>query len=80
MATPYLPYTANTITRLGDRNVDSRGSITGSFRFILAGQEALDWRQESLLNDEDEVKKNFDAYFRGWCRRELRLTSIISWG
>jgi hypothetical protein len=65
MATPYLPYTANTITRLGDVTVDPRGSITGSFRFVMTGQEALDWRQEALLNDEDEVKKKFDRMLQG---------------
>jgi transglutaminase-like putative cysteine protease len=65
MVTPYLPYTANTITRLGDVTVDTRGSTTGTFRFILTGQEALDWRQEALLNDEDEVKKRFDRMLQG---------------
>ncbi len=58
--TPYQPYTANTITRVGDVTLDQHGSITGNFRFIMTGQEALRWRQLALRYDEDEVKKIFD--------------------
>ena len=58
--TPYQPYTANTITRMGDVILDQHGSITGNFRIIMTGQEAIYWRQQVLLNDEDEVRKRFD--------------------
>lgn len=58
--TPEQRYTDNSTTRLGDVTLDEHGSITGSFRFVMTGQEALYWRQQALLNDEDEVKKKFD--------------------
>ncbi len=54
------PYSANTLVRIGIIDVDDRGAITGDFRFDMAGQKALDWRQAALRNDLDEVKKQFD--------------------
>ena len=57
---PPAPYTQNTIYRPGDVNIDEHGAITGTFNFVLSGQEALHWRQLALQNDETEVKKQFD--------------------
>jgi hypothetical protein len=59
-ATPEQIYTNNSLQRLGDVTLDEHGEITGNFRFVMTGQEALYWRQQALLNDEDEVKKHFD--------------------
>jgi hypothetical protein len=39
--------------------------MTGVFRFVMTGQEAIYWRQQALLNDEDEVKKKFDQTLQG---------------
>jgi transglutaminase-like putative cysteine protease len=58
--TPLQYYKPNSLVRIGDVNVDEHGSITGAFRFIMTGQEALRWRQAALRNDLDEVKKQFD--------------------
>ena len=58
--TPEQLYTNNSLQRLGDVTLDEHGAITGAFRFVMTGQEALYWRQQALLNDEDEVKKRFD--------------------
>jgi len=58
--TPEQIYTNNSLQRLGDVTLDEHGAITGTFRFVMTGQEALYWRQQALLNDEDEVKKRFD--------------------
>ncbi|HLY41128.1 MAG TPA: DUF3857 domain-containing protein [Terracidiphilus sp.] len=60
-----LPYTANTLTRIGEVTVDAHGAVTGSFRFIMVGQGALRWRQAELENDPDEVKKSFDRWLQG---------------
>ncbi len=57
---PLLPYTANTLSRIGDISLDEHGAVKGDFRFIMAGQEAIYWRQQSLFSDDDEVKKKFD--------------------
>jgi hypothetical protein len=55
-------YTANTLQRTGDLTVDEQGAVTGAFRFAMAGQRALRWRQAALRNDETEVKKQFDDW------------------
>ena len=63
--TPFQLYTTNSITRIGDVTLDEHGSMTGTFRVIMTGQEALYWRQQALVNDEDEVKKRFDRMLQG---------------
>jgi hypothetical protein len=60
--TPRQAYTANTVQRIADLNLDSHGAIDGNLRFIMTGQEALYWRQKALENDESEVKKQFDEW------------------
>jgi hypothetical protein len=57
---PLQPYVENKTLRLADLTIDGHGAVTGSFRFVMSGQEALRWRQFALRNDEDEVKKSFD--------------------
>ncbi|MGA3008857.1 MAG: DUF3857 and transglutaminase domain-containing protein [Terracidiphilus sp.] len=57
---PLQAYTANTLLRTGDLTLDEHGGITGTLRFVLTGQEALQWRQTALRNDLEEVKKQFD--------------------
>jgi hypothetical protein len=58
--TPAQVYKDNTTSRMGDLTVDAHGGITGSFSFVMTGQAALRWRQESLRMDNDELKKQFD--------------------
>jgi hypothetical protein len=60
--TPLQPYTANALHRVGDVTLDGHGVVTGDIRFIMAGQEALRWRQTALENDLDEVNKRFDRW------------------
>jgi hypothetical protein len=50
----------NTLLRIGNVDVDEHGAITGAFRFVMTGQQALHWRQAALMNDEEEVKKQLD--------------------
>jgi hypothetical protein len=61
-STPVQSYTGNTTMRTGEVALDDHGAIQGNFRFVMAGQEALRWRQSALENDEDEVKKQFDRW------------------
>jgi len=61
---PLEPYTANTLLRIGDVTLDEHGAVTGNFRFVMTGQEALRWRQAALENDLDEVKKRFDNWLQ----------------
>jgi hypothetical protein len=60
-STPPLTYSANTLARNGDITLDEHGAITGTFRFIISGQQALRWRQVALRKDITEVKKQFDS-------------------
>ena len=60
-STPAQTYTQNTTLRAGDLDVDAQGTVTGTLRFVMSGQEALRWRQEALENDETELKKEFDS-------------------
>lgn len=59
---PAQLYSANTLVRIGDINVDGHGAITGLFHFVMTGQEALKWRQLSLNNDDGEVKRQFSGW------------------
>jgi hypothetical protein len=61
---PLLSYTANSLVRVGDITLDGHGSASGTVRFIMAGQDALRWRQAALENDQDEVKKSFDRWLQ----------------
>lgn len=60
--TPFQAYKPNTLIRAGDVTVDKNGSTTGTFRFVMTGQQALRWRQAALRNDQDEVRKEFDRW------------------
>jgi len=64
-STPMQQYNDNSTTRMGDVSVDARGGVTGQIRIIMAGQEALHWRQEALRYDGDEVKTRFDRQLEG---------------
>ncbi|MFY9854853.1 MAG: DUF3857 and transglutaminase domain-containing protein [Terracidiphilus sp.] len=58
--TPEQAYTDNKTTRSGDLTLDEHGAIKGQFTFVMVGQQAIDWRQAALRNDQDELKKQFD--------------------
>lgn len=57
---PFQVYTSNEVKRTGTVFLDEGGSMTGSFRFVMSGQPALNWRQKAIRNDESELKKSFD--------------------
>jgi hypothetical protein len=63
--TPALSYKATFLHRVADLTIDPTGGVTGTVRFVMSGQEALYWRQVSLENDQDEVKKQFNESIRG---------------
>lgn len=63
-ATPLLPYSANVVVRRAELTVTPDGSVNGKLQFSMSGQEALRWRQESLREDEDALKKRFDEWLR----------------
>jgi Domain of Unknown Function with PDB structure (DUF3857)/Transglutaminase-like superfamily len=62
--TPENSYREAITARVADVAIDRDGAITGSARITLNGPAALHWRQATLENDEDEVKKQFDESIR----------------
>jgi hypothetical protein len=57
--TPAGPYKDSTVLRIANLFVDETGGVTGAVNFVMTGQEALYWRQLALMNDVEEVKKQF---------------------
>ena len=62
--TPPNTYPQNTVQRFADLSISEDGSVKGTLRFVLTGQDALHWRQLTLKNDADEVKKQFNESMR----------------
>ena len=58
--TPGLTYKVSTVSRIANLTIDEAGGVKGSVRFVMSGPEALKWRQLTLENDADEVKKEFN--------------------
>jgi hypothetical protein len=57
---PSQAYPDNKTVHIGDVTLDAQGVVTGNFRIAMTGQQALNWRQNAIRNDLDEVKKQFD--------------------
>jgi hypothetical protein len=57
---PPQAYPDNKTLRIGDVTLDGNGAMTGDFRVVMTGQQALYWRQNAITNDETEVKKQYD--------------------
>ena len=65
VTTPSVGFNATVVQRVADLTIDPAGEVSGSVRFVMSGQEALHWRQVSLENDQDEVKKRFNESIKG---------------
>lgn len=63
--TPAPSYNADVYQRVAQLTLDPTGAVTGSIRFIMTGPDALYWRQLTLENDQDEVKKRFNESLHG---------------
>ena len=61
-ATPANIYKDASVTRTANLTVAEDGSVTGTARIALNGPEALRWRQRAIVDDPDEVKKQFNAW------------------
>lgn len=62
--TPPTTYAQTGLQRVGDISLKEDGTLSGLVRYVLSGQEALHWRQMTLKNDDDEVKKQFNEAIR----------------
>ena len=57
-------YTQSVTQRIADVYLNEDGSVKGTARIVLNGQDALHWRQLTLRNDDEEVKKRFNDSIR----------------
>jgi transglutaminase-like putative cysteine protease len=57
--TRLLTYKESSIQRSADLSIDDAGSVKGTVRVTMTGQQALRWRQLALENDESEVRNQF---------------------
>jgi hypothetical protein len=64
--TPSPSYKASSTTRIADLTMDPSGGMQGTVRLVMRGQDALYWRQIAQENDEDEVKKRFNEWMKGY--------------
>jgi transglutaminase-like putative cysteine protease len=62
--TPAAPYNADVYQRVAELTIDPTGAVGGTIRYIMTGPDALYWRQLTLNNDQDEVKKRFNESLR----------------
>ena len=62
--TPPGIYKTAVLDRVADINVDADGTVKGTVRIMMKGPDALHWRQLTLENDVEEVKKQFNESIR----------------
>jgi hypothetical protein len=60
--TPANAYNTAVVKRVAVLDIDAEGGVKGDVRVAMVGPDALHWRQQSLENDPDEVKKRFNEY------------------
>jgi hypothetical protein len=58
--TPAEAYKDTQVGRYADLQLDSDGQLHGQIRMTFTGSQALDWRQDALRTDEDQVKKDLE--------------------
>jgi hypothetical protein len=58
--TPGSPYKGAVTNRFADLTIDGAGDVKGTVRISMSGPRALYWRQLTLQNDQEEVKKQFN--------------------
>jgi len=60
VTTPANSYKSAVYQRVAELVIDPSGDVKGTVRLTMSGPDALYWRQLSLENDQDEVKKQFN--------------------
>jgi hypothetical protein len=63
--TPPGNYKMAVVEREADLTIDEQGGVTGIVRFVMTGPDALHWRQLTLEDDPEEVKKRFNESMQG---------------
>jgi hypothetical protein len=58
--TPAGTYKNAVVQRIADLTIDPSGAVNGTVRFVMIGPDAVHWRQLTLENDQEEVKKQFN--------------------
>jgi hypothetical protein len=65
-ATPPPAAHDTTITHDADLTLDADGQVHGTIRVTMTGNMALGWRQEAMVTDETQAKKEFGDDLQGW--------------
>ena len=60
--TPLLPYNVNSLVRSADATLSAGGGVTARIQIVMAGQQALHWRQLALTIDEETLNHRFDQW------------------
>lgn len=63
---PSQNYRQNTTQRVADLTIGPDGALTGTVRIVMAGAEALYWRQKAIEQAEAETKKDFNEWTKGF--------------
>ncbi|MGA2169766.1 MAG: DUF3857 domain-containing protein [Terracidiphilus sp.] len=58
--TPAGTYKNAVAQRIADLTTDPSGAVNGTVRIVMIGPDAVHWRQLTLENDQEEVKKQFN--------------------
>jgi hypothetical protein len=53
------------VQRFADIAIDEKGSVQGTVRLVMTGQEALYWRQIAQENERNEVSHQFNKWMSG---------------
>ncbi len=56
--TPGETYTASRIQRVANLTLDEHGTATGTVKMTYIGVPALEWRQASILGDQESLKRD----------------------
>jgi len=51
---------ASALVRVAALYIGDGGDVAGTVRFVMSGPDALYWRQKTLIDDTDEIKKEFN--------------------
>jgi hypothetical protein len=63
-STPPDTYKQSVTQRTGDLQIDTEGNVKGAVTIAMSGMDALYWRQLTLQNDVEEIKKQFNDSIR----------------
>ncbi len=74
--TPNEKYTDSRIQRVANLRMETDGSITGNIKMTYMGTPAISWRQQSLLGDEESLKRELHSSLEELLPHTLELKVV----